>query len=79
MLVYEEAWRIVYDATSFASHSMQSAASQTWPVELVERVLPRHFELILLVNFFFLQNLRMERVDDHRIQEMSLIDERHPR
>ena len=50
LLPWEEAWAIVSHSVHFTSHSHQSEAAQIWPVSLIEKVLPRHLELIYLMN-----------------------------
>ena len=79
MLVWEEAWRIVFDATTFTSHSLRAGAFEQWPVELLSKVLPRHLELIYLINFFHLEDLKFKGLDEHKISALSLVDETHPK
>lgn len=79
MLVWDEAWRIVFDSCTFTNHSLRVGASESWPIELLEKTLPRHLELIYLINFYFIEHLKELKVDEHKICLLSLIDESSPR
>ena len=49
-----------------------------WPVELMQRLLPRHLELIYQINDNFLAEVREQFPgDEMRIRRMSIIQE-HP-
>ena len=73
LLPWEEAFRIVFDSTTFTQHSLHMAKDK-WPCELLERVLPRHLELIFKINFFMLQDFK-DRVDFHTLSKLSLVEE----
>lgn len=79
MLVWDEAWRIVLEATTFTSHSMHARASEHWSVELLEKILPRHLDLIYLINFYLIEHLKEIGVDEHKIANLSLVDESFPK
>ena len=51
-------------------------ALETWPVALMQRVLPRHLEIILRINQDFLDEAAAHRPGDHDfLRRLSLIDE----
>ena len=50
-------------------------ALETWPVEMMGRVLPRHLQLIFEINEHFLDGLRKQGYDGDFIRRVSLIDE----
>ena len=55
---------------------MLPEALEKWSVSLIGKLLPRHLDLIYLINFFFLESIRKKFPgDDARISRMSLIEE----
>jgi starch phosphorylase len=51
-------------------------ALETWPVNLIEKVLPRHMQIIFEINRRFLDEVRHRYPDDwNRLGRVSLIDE----
>ncbi len=74
------AWRITRQALSYTNHTLLPEALETWPVALVERLLPRHLELIYEINERFLSDVRLRNPGDEAlVQRVSLIDEAHGR
>jgi starch phosphorylase len=47
---WETAWGITVDALGFTNHTLLPEALERWPVELLERVLPRHLQVIQEIN-----------------------------
>jgi starch phosphorylase len=55
-------------------------ALETWPVAMLERVLPRHMKIIYDINEMFLDQVRQEHPDDlDLLRRISLIEENHER
>ncbi|MFO1496350.1 MAG: glycogen/starch/alpha-glucan phosphorylase [Lysobacterales bacterium] len=74
------AWRITRQALSYTNHTLLPEALETWPVPLIERLLPRHLELIYEINDRFLSDVRLRFPgDEGLVQRVSLIDEAHGR
>lgn len=49
---------------------------EKWSVGLIGKLLPRHLELIYLINFFFLEKIKkLYPGDMNRLSRMSLIEE----
>ena len=79
-LDWPKAWELTVNTISYTNHTLLPEALETWPVGLVERVLPRHMQLIYDINARFLQRVRAsKRSDDARLARLSLIDERGER
>jgi len=73
---WEQAWSISRRTFAYTCHTLLPEALETWPVEMFERLLPRHLEIIYALNQFFLEDVRARHPgDDERIARMSLIQE----
>src|SRR5262249_18407272 len=76
LLDWDTAWKITRNTFAYANHTLLPEALESWPLELFQRVLPRHLEIIFEINHRFLDNVRQRYPDDEdRIQRLSLIDE----
>jgi glycogen phosphorylase len=53
-LTWEESWRITTGVFSYTNHTLLPEALETWPLAMFERLLPRHLEIIYLINQDFL-------------------------
>ena len=61
---------------AFTNHTVLPEALEKWPVSLVEKLLPRHMQIIYDINWRFIQALRAQIGDDHdRIARMSIIED----
>jgi len=75
-LPWDKAWELTNATFGYTNHTLLSEALETWPVEMFERLLPRHLTLIYEINRRFLRQVRNKYpYDDGRLARMSLIDE----
>ncbi|MDO9795456.1 glycogen/starch/alpha-glucan phosphorylase, partial [Glaesserella parasuis] len=64
----------------YTNHTLMSEALETWPVEMVARILPRHLQIIFEINDWFLQEVRQQFPNDEElIRRVSIIDEQGDR
>ncbi|MFZ9801628.1 MAG: glycogen/starch/alpha-glucan family phosphorylase, partial [Burkholderiaceae bacterium] len=70
-----EAWSQCTRIFSYTNHTLMHEALETWPVRLLEEVLPRHLEIIFDINAAFIDELLALGFDADSIRRMSLIRE----
>jgi starch phosphorylase len=75
-LTWAESWAITTGVFAYTNHTLLPEALETWPVALIERLLPRHLQIIYLINRDFLQELAARYPQDHeRQRRMSIFTE----
>ena len=75
-LNWNESWAITTGVFAYTNHTLLPEALETWPVALIERLLPRHLEIIYLINRDFLAALERHRPGDFDAQRrLSIITE----
>jgi glycogen phosphorylase len=73
---WDRAWSITCATFSYTNHTLMPEALETWPVALIQQVLPRHLEIIYRINHEFLLLAARHRPGDSAfLQRLSLIDE----
>lgn len=73
---WTQAWAICEKTFSYTNHTLMPEALETWPVPLMQRLLPRHLEIIYRINHEFLQWAQTQRPGDNGfLARLSLIDE----
>ena len=79
-IAWTEAWNMCCKIFSYTNHTLMSEALETWPVDLMGRLLPRHLDIIFEINAYFLNALRaIGNFDDDFVRRVSIIDETHGR
>lgn len=73
---WAQAWGITQRVFSYTNHTLMPEALETWPVSLMQHVLPRHLEIIFRINQEFLDFAAAQRPGDHGfLARLSLIEE----
>ena len=73
---WANAWAITCQTFSYTNHTLMPEALETWPVALMQQVLPRHLEIIFRINHDFLLLAQALRPGDMAFQRrLSLVDE----
>ncbi len=73
---WDTAWEICGKTFSYTNHTLMPEALETWPVSLIQHVLPRHLEIIFRINKEFLEFAASHRPGDNGfLERLSLIDE----
>ncbi|UZF92995.1 glycogen/starch/alpha-glucan phosphorylase [Bosea sp. NBC_00550] len=75
---WEQAWAVTNATISYTNHTLLPEALETWPVALMERLLPRHMQIIFGINARFLDSVRRD-APEADLASLSLIDEHHGR
>ena len=76
---WDEAWAITQASFSYTNHTLLPEALEMWPVLLLERLLPRHMQIIYLLNARHLDAQRAGGADDRLLAALSLVDESNGR
>src|SRR6266404_1686123 len=75
-LPWAESWQITTAVFSYTNHTLLPESLETWPVAMFERLLPRHLQIIYLINRDFLQSVETRYPgDDERLRRLSIIDD----
>jgi starch phosphorylase len=75
-LDWDKAWELTVATLGYTNHTLLPEALEKWPVSLIERVLPRHTEIIFGINHQFLRTVaRSWPGDIDRQRRMSIIEE----
>ena len=77
---WELAWNITTSVFNYTNHTLLPEALETWPVPLMEGLLPRHMQIIYLINALHLDAQRATgRDDDKFLASVSVIEENDSR
>lgn len=73
---WDDAWSVCKKVFGYTNHTLLPEALEKWSVELIEKILPRHIQIIYEINHNFLKEVAHKWPDDPEKQkEMSIIEE----
>jgi glycogen phosphorylase len=75
-LEWVDAWKITTTTLGFTNHTLMPEALEKWPATLLERVLPRHLQIIYEINQRFSELVLTRWPGDwERLRRLSIIEE----
>ncbi|KQW59333.1 glycogen/starch/alpha-glucan phosphorylase [Variovorax sp. Root411] len=75
-LAWDVAWAHTQKVFSYTNHTLMHEALETWPVEMLGRILPRHLQIIYDINAKLLAAVTQKVGNDVELmRRLSLVDE----
>ncbi|MDR1535101.1 MAG: glycogen/starch/alpha-glucan phosphorylase [Planctomycetota bacterium] len=79
-LDFGAAWELTVKSLGYTNHTLMPEALEKWPVPMLEKVLPRHLQIIYDINYQFMQKVAIAFPGDlDKLSRMSLIEESEPK
>lgn len=74
---YGYKWQVAFDVArstfNYTCHTLLPEALEVWSGELIESLLPRHWQIIQEINDFFIQELKAKGVSSEQIERMRIV------
>ncbi|WCE32255.1 glycogen/starch/alpha-glucan phosphorylase [Vibrio sp. SCSIO 43137] len=73
---WDDAWALCCKTFAYTNHTLLPEALETWSESLIQRLLPRHMEIIYHINHLFMQEVRAKWPGDvDKQRKLSIIQE----
>ena len=75
-LGWDEAWGICTKVFAYTNHTLLPEALEKWPARMIEKILPRHLEIIYEINHRFMAEVDKKWPGDNAMKaKLSIIEE----
>ncbi|WP_254520805.1 glycogen/starch/alpha-glucan phosphorylase, partial [Salmonella enterica] len=61
---WDDAFEVCCQVFSYTNHTFMSEALETWPVDMLGKILTRHLQIIFEINDYFLKTLKEQYPND---------------
>ena len=75
-LDWDQAWGMCTKVFAYTNHTLLPEALEKWPARMIEKILPRHLEIIYEINHRFMQQVEAKWPGDNAVKaKLSIIEE----
>ena len=73
---WNKAWQVTKSTFSYTNHTLLPEAIESWSIEMLGEILPRHLEIIFEINQRFLDEVRIHyRGNNDQLRDLSIISD----
>ncbi|MBL6928109.1 MAG: glycogen/starch/alpha-glucan phosphorylase [Rhodospirillales bacterium] len=75
-VAWADAWKITSQTFAYTNHTLLPEALETWPIDMLAAVLPRHLDIIFRINHEFLKTVKKNYPKKpEMLSRVSLVDD----